>query len=63
VGGTTDGRSKIASFNVNGIAARLPNLLRWLAETRPHVACFQELKLPYDKFPEAAIREAGYGVI
>jgi exodeoxyribonuclease-3 len=54
---------KIASFNVNGIAARLPNLLRWLAETRPDVACLQELKLPHDKFPEAAIREAGYGVI
>ena len=54
---------KIASFNVNGITARLPNLLRWLAETRPDVACLQELKIPHDKFPEAAIREAGYGVI
>ena len=54
---------KIASFNVNGIAARLPNLLRWLAETRPDVACLQELKVPHEKFPEAAIREAGYGVI
>ena len=54
---------KIASFNVNGIAARLPNLLRWLAETRPDVACLQELKAPHEKFPEAAIREAGYGVI
>ena len=54
---------KIASFNVNGITARLPNLLRWLAETRPDVACLQELKVPHDKFPEAAIREAGYGVI
>ena len=54
---------KIASFNVNGITARLPNLLRWLAETRPDIACLQELKVPHDKFPEAAVREAGYGVI
>ena len=54
---------KIATFNVNGITARLPNLLRWLAETRPDVACLQELKVLHDKFPESAIREAGYGVI
>src|SRR4030088_2930503 len=54
---------KIATFNVNGITARLPALLRWLAESRPDVACLQELKVPHDKFPEAAIREAGYGVI
>jgi exodeoxyribonuclease-3 len=54
---------KIATFNVNGVSARLPALLRWLAETRPDVACLQELKAPQEKFPEAAIREAGYGVI
>jgi exodeoxyribonuclease III len=54
---------KIATFNVNGITARLPNLLRWLAESKPDVACLQELKVVHDKFPEAAIREAGYGVI
>ena len=54
---------KIATFNVNGISARLSALLRWLAESRPDVACLQELKAPQEKFPEAAIREAGYGVI
>jgi len=54
---------KIATFNVNGIGARLPALLRWLAESRPDVACLQELKAPQEKFPEAAIRDAGYGVI
>jgi exodeoxyribonuclease III len=53
----------IATFNVNGITARLANLLRWLAETKPDVACLQELKVSHDKFPEAAIREAGYGVV
>lgn len=54
---------KIATFNVNGINGRLPVLLRWLAEAKPNVVCLQELKAPQEKFPEAAIREAGYGAI
>ena len=54
---------KIVTYNVNGISARLPNLLRWLARSQPDVVCLQELKAPQEKFPEAAIREAGYGVI
>ena len=54
---------KIVTYNVNGIGARLPNFLRWLAETTPDVVCLQELKAPQEKFPESAIRDAGYGVI
>lgn len=54
---------KICTYNVNSINARLPNLLRWLHSTSPDVVCLQELKAPQDKFPEAVIREAGYGVI
>ena len=54
---------KIATFNVNGVNGRLPVLLRWLAQFKPDVACLQELKAPQEKFPEAAIREAGYGSI
>ncbi|MBC9912985.1 exodeoxyribonuclease III [Chitinophaga varians] len=54
---------KIATYNVNGINARLPVLLRWLKESAPDVACLQELKAPQEKFPELAIREAGYDVI
>jgi exodeoxyribonuclease-3 len=54
---------KIATFNVNGVNGRLPVLLRWLRETRPDVACLQELKAAQDKFPEAALRDAGYGSI
>jgi exodeoxyribonuclease-3 len=56
-------RLKIATFNVNGVNGRLPVLLRWLAEFAPDVACLQELKAPQEKFPEAAIRQAGYGAI
>src|SRR6202163_4601749 len=54
---------KIATFNVNGVNGRLPVLLRWLAEAKPDVACLQELKAPQDKFPQAAIREAGYRAV
>ncbi|RYY76203.1 MAG: exodeoxyribonuclease III [Gammaproteobacteria bacterium] len=54
---------KIATYNVNGINARLPVLLRWLEETQPDVACLQELKAPQEKFPEAAINNLGYDAI
>ncbi|QNL52319.1 exodeoxyribonuclease III [Olivibacter sp. SDN3] len=54
---------RIATYNVNGINSRLPVLLRWLEETKPDVACLQELKAPQEKFPEQAILEAGYQVI
>ena len=54
---------KIATYNVNGINARLPVLLRWLAESKPDVVCLQELKAPQEKFPHAAIRDAGYHAV
>lgn len=54
---------RIATYNVNGISARLPVLLRWLDETTPDVVCLQELKAPQEKFPEQAIQEAGYQAI
>lgn len=54
---------KIATYNVNGINARLPVLLRWLQESAPDVACLQELKAPQENFPEQAILDAGYQAI
>ncbi|RJF90556.1 exodeoxyribonuclease III [Sphingomonas cavernae] len=54
---------KIATYNVNGIKARLPRLLEWLDETRPDIACLQELKSSDETFPEADIRGAGYGAV
>jgi exodeoxyribonuclease-3 len=54
---------KIATFNVNGIKARLPALLSWLEESQPDVACLQELKAPAERFPLDAIRAAGYEAI
>jgi exodeoxyribonuclease III len=54
---------RIATFNVNGINGRLPLLLDWLGETKPEIACLQELKAPEERFPAAAIEKAGYGAI
>lgn len=51
---------KIATYNVNGIKARLPRLLEWLAETQPDVACLQELKATDDTVPALEIAAAGY---
>ena len=54
---------KIATYNVNGVNGRLPVLLKWLAESKPDIACLQELKAPHEKFPEQAILDAGYTAI
>lgn len=54
---------KIATYNVNGVNGRLPVLLRWLDLAEPDIVCLQELKAPQEKFPEAAMRAAGYEAI
>jgi exonuclease III len=51
---------KIASFNINNIHRRLTNLLNWLREAEPDIACPQELKAADSEFPAEAIRQAGY---
>jgi len=55
--------TRIATFNVNGINARLPVLLQWLERTKSDVVCLQELKTTDEKFPIAALQNAGYGAI
>lgn len=54
---------KIATYNVNGINARLPVLLRWLHQSTPDVVCLQELKAPQENFPGQALQEAGYQAV
>ncbi|MDT0646565.1 exodeoxyribonuclease III [Zunongwangia sp. F260] len=54
---------KIATYNVNGINARLPVLLRWLEYSKPDIVCLQELKAPDEKIPKKAIEDAGYSAI
>jgi exodeoxyribonuclease III len=51
---------KIATWNVNSLAVRLPQVLDWLAAQPVDLLCLQELKLTDDKFPLQAMQEAGY---
>jgi exodeoxyribonuclease-3 len=50
----------IATWNVNSLSVRLPQVLDWLAANPTDVLALQELKLTDDKFPVAAFNEAGY---
>jgi exodeoxyribonuclease-3 len=54
---------KIATYNINNVNRRLPNLLDWLGRARPDVVCLQELKAADDAFPEAELGRAGYGAV
>ena len=52
----------IATFNVNSIKARLPNLLSWLDAAKPDIVLLQELKCTDDTFPRMEIEERGYNI-
>jgi exodeoxyribonuclease-3 len=54
---------KIATFNINNVNRRLPNLLQWLKTARPDIACLQELKAAEAEFPVDALRKAGYRAV
>ncbi|MDD2547059.1 MAG: exodeoxyribonuclease III [Burkholderiaceae bacterium] len=51
---------QIATWNINSLTVRLPQVLDWLAAHPVDALCLQELKLTDDKFPHAALEEAGY---
>jgi exodeoxyribonuclease-3 len=51
---------KIATFNINNVNRRLPNLIRWLKASEPDVVCLQETKSNDLNFPAEALREVGY---
>ncbi len=51
---------KLASWNVNSLRVRLPQLLDWLARERPDLVCLQETKLEDHRFPLAELAAAGY---
>lgn len=52
----------VASWNVNSIKARLPNVCDWLTQAAPDVACLQELKTIDENFPRLEIEALGYNV-
>ena len=54
---------RIASFNINNVRKRLPNLLAWLRSAKPDVVCLQELKAADREFPADALRKAGYEAV
>ena len=54
---------KIATWNVNSIKARLPNVVKWLEQAQPDIACLQELKCVDDAFPLTEIEDLGYNVV
>jgi exodeoxyribonuclease III len=51
---------KIATFNINNVKRRLPNLLAWLRAAKPDIVCLQELKCTDAEFPAEAMKGAGY---
>src|SRR3954468_3410527 len=52
---------KLATYNLNGIRARLPRLIEWLEREKPDVVASQELKCADESLPIADIEAAGYG--
>jgi exodeoxyribonuclease III len=54
---------KIASYNLNGIRARLPRLIEWLEREKPEIVCLQELKCADESLPIGDIEAAGYGAV
>jgi exodeoxyribonuclease-3 len=53
---------KIATWNVNSLKIRLPQLLEWLSSREPDIVCLQETKLEDRNFPRGEIEAAGYAV-
>lgn len=54
---------KIATWNVNSIRVRLPQVLEWLQQENPDVLCLQETKITDEDFTLTAIRDAGYHAV
>ncbi len=54
---------RIASWNVNSLRVRLPQVEQWLADAAPDVLALQETKMTDDQFPAAAFEAAGYHAV
>lgn len=51
---------RIATWNVNSLRVRIPQLTQWLVENPPDVIALQETKVPDDGFPHEAMQALGY---
>src|SRR6185295_15387335 len=54
---------RLATWNINGLSARLPFVLRWLSERSPDVVGLQELKLVDERFPHEEFAALGYRTV
>ena len=54
--------TKIATWNVNGVRARLPRVIEWLTEAGPDIVLVQEIKATEETFPRMEIEDLGYNV-
>jgi exodeoxyribonuclease-3 len=53
---------KIATWNINGVKARIDTVLSWLEQSKPDIACLQEIKSVDENFPREAFEALGYNV-
>ena len=53
---------KIATWNINGVRARIENLVAWLKESDPDIVCLQEIKSQDENFPRLEVEALGYNV-
>ncbi|GKX34012.1 MAG: exodeoxyribonuclease III [Rhizobiaceae bacterium MnEN-MB40S] len=53
---------KIATWNINGVKARIDNLVTWLSDSQPDIACLQEIKSVDENFPRKPLEDLGYHV-
>ena len=53
---------RIATWNINGIRARLEGAVNWTADVRPDILCFQEIKIEDSAFPRSAFADLGYNI-
>lgn len=53
---------KIVTWNINGVRARIENLIHWLRESQPDIVCLQEIKTVDDQFPRFEVEALGYHV-
>lgn len=60
---SSKGGMTVASYNINNINHRLPNLIAWLKRAKPDVVCLQELKAEQSDFPGKELQRAGYDAV
>jgi len=60
--GALPGLMRIATWNVNSIRTRLPQVVSWVQQERPEVLCLQETKVSDGQFPREAFEQLGYAL-